>query len=137
LKIQFFSDVSEEIGASNVRVVQDELSTLMCSKLLRSICDYTPIYTVSYSRRHDFFHQHCCERLKYCTHINSLSEGKSKSSSACHEATWEIGGIRPLILKLSTRWRWFVSFVHWLPYSQGNMLIPHWAVCWVGTREVL
>jgi hypothetical protein len=27
----------------------------MCNKLFRSICDYTPIYTVSYSRKHDFF----------------------------------------------------------------------------------
>lgn len=55
MKIQFYSDVSEETGVSTFRVAQDELSTLMCSKLFRSICDYTPIYTVSYSRIHDFF----------------------------------------------------------------------------------
>jgi hypothetical protein len=55
LNIQFFSDVSEDIGTSTFRVAHDELSTLMCNKLFRSICDYTPIYTVSYSKIHDFF----------------------------------------------------------------------------------
>jgi len=47
--------VSEDIGTSTFRVAQDELNTLMCNKLFRSICAYTPIYTVSYSRRHYFF----------------------------------------------------------------------------------
>jgi len=56
LKIQFFSDVSEEIVASTFTVAQDELSTLMCSKPFGSICDYTPIIF----QKTWFFHQHYC-----------------------------------------------------------------------------
>ena len=44
-----------------------------------------------------------------------------KSGIACHEGTWESGGIEPLILNLGTRHRWAVSFIPRPLYLKGNI----------------
>jgi len=44
------------------------------------------------------------------------------------------GGITPLNLNLSTRWRWVVKLTSWLFYSHKRAPVPNWTEGWTGPK---
>jgi hypothetical protein len=74
-------------------------------------------------------------RLSYGTTKQKVNLSLSLFNWAlCHKDIRRSGGIVPLILNLSTRWKWVVSFTPLPLYPQGTAPCIHWVGGWLDPR---